>query len=331
MATKNLGRLQKVELREAWTSESSDFTPWLAKEENLKLLGETIGIELELESQEKEVGPFRADILCKDTSNDNWVLIENQLERTDHSHLGQLLTYAAGLNAVTIVWIAERFTEEHRAALDWLNERTDEKINVFGLEVELWRIGDSPIAPKFNVISQPNDWSRTVQQAAAGSGEISQHKQLQLRYWTAFKEFMELKKSFVRCQKPLPQHWTNHAIGRSGVHLTSIASIWNSETNDKNPEIRVQLYIDGQNAKQEFAALKNQKDVIEKALGFQLVWHNPENKAICKLYTRRNADFLNEQLWPEQFEWLQQRLEIMHKVFSPIMKNLKIEEPTQLA
>jgi hypothetical protein len=331
MATNNLGRLQKVELREAWLSEATDFTPWLAKEENLKLLGETIGIELELESQEKEVGPFRADILCKDTSNDNWVLIENQLERTDHSHLGQLLTYAAGLNAVTIVWIAERFTEEHRAALDWLNERTDEKINFFGLEVELWRIGNSPIAPKFNVISQPNDWSRTVQQAAAGSGEISQHKQLQLRYWTAFKEFMELKKSFVRCQKPLPQHWTNHAIGRSGVHLTSIASIWNSETNDKNPEIRVELYIDGPNAKQEFAALKNQKEAIEKALGFQLVWHNPENKAICKLYTRRNADFLNEQLWPEQFEWLRQRLEIMHKVFSPIMKNLKIEEPTQLA
>jgi hypothetical protein len=152
MNTKPLGRLQKVDLREAWVSEANDFTPWLAQEENLKLLGDTIGIELELESQEKSVGPFRADILCKDTVTDNWVLIENQLERTDHTHLGQLLTYAAGLNAVTIVWIAERFTEEHRATLDWLNERTDEKINVFGLEVELWRIGDSPIAPKFNII-----------------------------------------------------------------------------------------------------------------------------------------------------------------------------------
>ena len=154
MGTKTLGRLQKVELREAWTTESGDFTPWLAKEENLSLLGETIGIELELESQEKDVGPFRADILCKDTATDNWVLIENQLERTDHTHLGQLLTYAAGLNAVTIVWIAERFTAEHRAALDWLNEKTDEKINFFGLEIELWQIGDSPIAPKFNIISQ---------------------------------------------------------------------------------------------------------------------------------------------------------------------------------
>lgn len=109
MTAKNMGRLQKVKLREAWSDEAGDFTPWLAQEENLKLLGEAIGIDLECESQEKNVGPFRADILCKDTANDSWVLIENQLERTDHSHLGQLLTYAAGLDAVTIVWIAERF------------------------------------------------------------------------------------------------------------------------------------------------------------------------------------------------------------------------------
>ncbi len=284
MSTTTLGRLQKVELREAWTSESGDFTPWLAKEENLNLLGEAVGIELELESQEKEVGPFRADILCKDTATDNWVLIENQLERTDHTHLGQLLTYAAGLNAVTIVWITERFTAEHRAALDWLNERTDEKINLFGLEIELWRIGDSPIAPKFNIISQPNDWSRTVQKAAAGDGEISAHKQFQLKFWIAFKQYMEEKGSFIRCQKPLPQHWTNHAIGRTGVHLDSIVSLWNSETGIKGPEIRAELYLDGPNAKREFAALEMHKASIEKELGFSLKWHNPENKAACRLY-----------------------------------------------
>jgi hypothetical protein len=323
MSTKTLGRLQKVELREAWTSESSGFTPWLAQEENLNLLGEAIGIELELESQEKDVGPFRADILCKDTATDNWVLIENQLERTDHSHLGQLLTYAAGLNAVTIVWIAERFTAEHRATLDWLNERTDEKINLFGLEIELWRIGDSPIAPKFNIISQPNDWSRTVQKAASGSGEVSAHKQLQLKFWTAFKQHMEAKGSFVRCQKPLPQHWTNYAIGRSGVHLDSIVSLWNSETGLKGPEIRTELYLNGPNAKLEFAALEKQKESIEAALGFSLIWHNPEGKAACRLYSRQNSDFLNETLWPEQFEWLRTRLETMHKVFAPIVRNLK--------
>lgn len=325
MSTKTLGRLQKVELREAWTSESSDFTPWLAQEDNLNLLGEAIGIELELESQEKDVGPFRADILCKDTATDDWVLIENQLARTDHSHLGQLLTYAAGLNAVTIVWIAERFTAEHRATLDWLNERTDEKINLFGLEIELWRIDDSPIAPKFNIISQPNDWSRTVQQAASGSGEVSAHKQFQSKFWTAFKQYMDARGSFVRCQKPSPQHWMNHAIGRSGVHLDSIISLWNSETGLKGSEIRAELYLDGPNAKQEFAILEKQRGSIETALGFPLTWHNPEGKAACRLYTRQNADFTNEALWPEQFEWLRSRLETMHKVFAPIMKNLKLE------
>ncbi len=321
MSTKNLGRLKKVDLREAWVSESSGFTPWLAQEENLKLLGETIGIDLELESQEKDVGPFRADILCKDTANDNWVLIENQLERTDHTHLGQLITYAAGLQAVTIVWIAQRFTDEHRAALDWLNEHTDEKINAFGLEIELWQIGASPFAPKFNVISQPNDWSRTVQQAA--SGGVTEHKQLQLKFWTAFRAYMEETGSFVKCQKPAPQHWMSHSIGRTGVTLGSILSMWHSVKKTRSPEIRTDLYLSGSNAKQEYAALAKQKDAIEKAFGFPLTWHNPTNKNACRLSIRQDADFQNEALWPQQFEWLREHLEKMHRVLAPIVKSLK--------
>jgi hypothetical protein len=321
MTDKPLGRLVKVELREVWLSESSQFTPWLAQVENLKLLGESIGIDLECEAQEKEVGPFRADILCKDTATDAWVLIENQLERTDHSHLGQLLTYAAGLDAVTIIWVAERFTEEHRAALDWLNERTDEKITFFGLEVELWRIGDSPVAPKFNIVSKPNDWTRSVQQAA--QGEVSAHNQLQLEFWTAFKNYMEEKGSFVRCQKPYPQHWMNHPLGKAGLHLASIISTWNSETNVKGHEIRAELYLNGLTAKQDFAELEKRKPEIEQELGFSLRWHNPEGKKACRLAVRQEADFLNEALWPQQFEWLRQKLETMHKVFAPIVKTLR--------
>lgn len=147
-----LGRLEKVDLRTYWKSESHDFTPWLASPQNIQLLAEAIGLELEVEAQEKGVGPF-SDILCKDTTTNDWVLIENQLEPTDHTHLGQLLTYAAGLQATTIVWVSERFTSEHRAALDWLNEITEEKFAFFGIEVELWRIGDSVPAPKLNSTS----------------------------------------------------------------------------------------------------------------------------------------------------------------------------------
>ena len=156
-----LGRLEKIDdLRDVWKSEATDFTPWLAQ--NLALLGDAIGLDLELEGQELGVGPFRADILCKDTTSSAWVLIENQLERTDHTHLGQLMTYAAGLDAATIVWVAQRFTDEHRAALDWLNRITADGFHFFGLEVELWKIGESAIAPKFNVICKPNDWAKSV-------------------------------------------------------------------------------------------------------------------------------------------------------------------------
>src|SRR5262249_61031792 len=143
MIVQNLGRLERVELRNIWISEASDFTPWLARKENLDILGETLGIDLELEAQERPVGPFRADILCKDIRTNRWVLIENQLERTDHTHLGQLLTYASGLEAVTIVWIAARFTEKHRSTLDWLNKITDDRFRFFGLEEELCPIRDS--------------------------------------------------------------------------------------------------------------------------------------------------------------------------------------------
>ncbi len=162
MTEPQLAKLERVDLRTAWKSEPADFTPWLAKEENLALLGETLGMTLVLEEQEKDVGPFRADILCKEPQTDQWVLIENQLERTDHTHLGQIITYAAGLNAVTVVWIAASFTEEHRAALDWLNEITGEGADFFGVQVELYRIGDSPAAPHFTFASKPNAWSKRV-------------------------------------------------------------------------------------------------------------------------------------------------------------------------
>ena len=165
MTTAEMGRLERVALRDIWTTEAQDFTPWLALPENLAVLSETLNMDLETAGQEESVGLFRADILCRNTLDDSWVLIENQLERTDHTHLGQLLTYAAGLQTVTIIWVAATFTDEHRAALDWLNEITDARFRFFGLEVELWKIGNSPAAPKFNIVAKPNEWTRSVGKA----------------------------------------------------------------------------------------------------------------------------------------------------------------------
>ncbi len=325
MNSKLLGRLAQVDLREIFLTEAGDFTPWLAKEENLTLLSETIGITLECEAQEKEVGPFRADILCKDAATENWVLIENQIERTDHTHLGQLLTYAAGLEAVTIVWIAQRFTDEHRPALDWLNEKTDTGINFFGLEIELWRIGDSPVAPKFNIVCQPNEWSRTVHDVAQSSVAMSEHKQMQLRFWLAFRDYMEAN-SNVQCQKARPQHWMVHSIGRTGFSLSSVVSTWDTETNTKEPEIRVELVINGSNAKAGFTALESKREEIEKACGPPLAWHNPPDKNMCRIYIRQKSDFTQENLWPQQQQWLKEKLELFYKVFAPIVQNLEISE-----
>jgi hypothetical protein len=320
-----LGKLEKVDLRNVWTSESEHFTPWLARPENLTLLGDAIGIELELEAQEKTVGPFRADILCKDTATDHWVLIENQLEKTDHVHLGQLLTYASGLKAVSIVWLARKFTEEHRAALDWLNEITDDQFNFFGLEVELWRISDSPVAPKFNIVSKPNDWSKTVAEGArqVKTTGLSDSKVLQRDFWTAFVDFAKEKSAGIKTTKPLPQHWMNIPIGRSGMRLCAIASFWDTVAGTfSTHELRAELVLDDNNSKTYFKQLETDKEQIEKEIGEPLTWYNPPEKRTCRIYVRKSANLQDKSKWPEQHTWLVEKLGLFRKVFAERVKKL---------
>ncbi len=315
-----LGRLERVELRNVWMSESSGFTPWLAREENIAILGDAIGIELEVEATEKDVGPFRADILCKDTADGSWVLVENQLERTDHTHLGQLVTYAAGLQAVTIVWIAQRFTEEHRAALDWLNEITDGRFRFFGLEIELWRIGDSPVAPKFNVICQPNDWTQTVTRAAGNieSGELSETRRGQLEYWTAFQQTLTDRHSTVRGTKPLAQNWNNFAIGRSNFGLQTFA-------NFRDKRIGVILVCGGEKAKENFSRIVQQREQVELAIGQSLEWREmPEKKESHVTLRRSDCDPSQQSDWQSQHRWLADTLEAFDRVFRPIIKSFSL-------
>lgn len=316
-----LGKLQKIDLRDIWDTESGHFTPWLAQSENIELLSAAIGIDLEVEAQEKNVGPFRADILCKDTTTESWVLIENQLERTDHTHLGQLLTYAAGLSAVTIVWIAEVFTEEHRATLDWLNEITDESFNFFGLEIELWRIGDSPVAPKFNIVSKPNDWSKTVSNAAKriGTGELSETKQIQQEYWSELKNYLTEAKSKLRSQKPSPQHWTNFAIGRSKFHLAAVQ-------NTREKRIGVLLVLKGANAKAHFKLLQADKVIIEQDAKTEFEWRELLEKKESRIELQlEGADPTNRADWPRQHKWLKDTLDLFQQVFASRVKLLDVD------
>lgn len=154
----SLGQLTKADdLRKIWADEAKHFTPWLSESENLKILSRSLGLDLELQYTEKKVGPYRADVLCKNKIDGSVVVIENQIERTDHTHLGQILTYASNLSAGTVVWVAKKFTKEHRLALDWLNNVTPHHLKFYGVEIELWKIGGSAYAPRFNIISKPNN------------------------------------------------------------------------------------------------------------------------------------------------------------------------------
>ncbi len=310
-----IGKLQKVELRAIWQNEASDFTPWLAQEDNIALLSQETGLDLEVISEERHVGPFRADILCKNTIDNTFVLIENQLERTDHSHLGQLLTYAAGLEAVHIIWIAQRFTEEHRAALDWLNRVTDENLRFFGIEIEVYRIGDSAPAPMFQLVSKPNDWSKAVH-SSAKSEDLTETKSLNLEYWTAMKDYFEQAGTRLKNQKPLPQHWTNFAIGKSYFHMEALISV-------RNQTIRVQLVLNGPNADEQFEILreKYEADSLEKVAS-QLVWQTKENTKASWVHLERKADVSDKSDWEPQFMWFKETLEAFDHFFRPKIKQL---------
>ena len=314
-----LGQLERVPLREVWLKEDRHFTPWLAEEENLRILGDVLGMALEHEETEAGVGPYSADILCKDTSNDSWVVIENQVEPTDHKHLGQILTYSAGLGAKTMVWIAQKFTDEHRAALDWLNEHTAEDISFFGLEIEVWRIGNSQPAPKFNIVCKPNDWSKAVKATAAATGVLSEHKKLQLEFWTAFKAWAQ-QNDGPKLPSPSPNSWLPIGSGRTGFYYAVCTSLWNSFTGVKGPELRVELVIATPQAKQHCEALM--KLGLDPSIGSPLRWIDEEGVKQCRVFVHSDNDISDRSTWSTQFQWLADNVRRFQEVFGPLIKRL---------
>ncbi len=310
-----LGKFIKLDLREYWKKEDKDFTPWLAKEENIQLLSETIGIELEVKMQEDNIGPYRADITCVDTTNNHLVLIENQLEKTDHTHLGQLMTYASGLDAVTIIWIAQKFTEEHRSALDWLNRITEDTINFFGIEVELYRINDSLPAPMFNIVSKPNNWAKYVRKSVS-SQNLSETRLLQQEYWQSLKTFLEDNKSFVKLHSAQPQHWTNSAIGRANFYLSATV-------NSRENTLSIWLNIIGDDAEANYEKLYQiayEKSLTE--ISPELLWDKMEGKKSSSVILKTDGDFSKRNDWPNQHAWFKEYLEKFHKYFKPLVKKV---------
>ncbi|MFH1842029.1 MAG: DUF4268 domain-containing protein, partial [bacterium] len=303
----SLGRLERVDLRDCWEREDAGFTPWLAEEENISILSGVIGMELEAQEEEASVGPFRADILCKDSDTDELVIIENQLERTNHTHLGQILVYAAGLDAVTVVWVAERFTEEHRAMMDWMNRITDEGFSFFGLEIEVWRIGESEPAPKFNLIAKPNQWSKSVKEATR-SGTLTPSVTNRIAYWTAFDEYLESQNTRFKPPKPTSMIWKGFGIGRTGAGL-SIAL--------KVDQIFVAVLTDNWAHPTWYYKLESQRSEIEAETGFALEWDVRADKKHSRIGVRLDIDTQDENNWPEIHDWMYAKMNALETVMRP--------------
>jgi hypothetical protein len=313
--SKNLSKLERVPLRDAWKHEANEFTPWLAETDNLNALSDALGLsELVLVATEHWVGDFKLDILC--TDGDEQVIIENQLEKTNHTHLGQIIAYAAGVGAKKVIWVAESFRPEHAAALQFLNDNTTDDLNFFAVEVELWRIGDSPLAPKFEVVVKPNDWVKSGREQVRAAAATSPTKQLQQKFWMALIEYLTAKAPQIRPQKPRPQHWLNNSIGRAGFGL-------NITANTRDERLGVEVWIPGAEAKKHFANLSSQKKDIEGKLGFELDWQELPDAKACRIASwYPHASIEEESRWGEYLEWLTQRLIKMDQVFRPIVRAL---------
>lgn len=291
-----LGRLSSVPPRDVWPHEAHSFTPWLLS--NVDVLSDLLGMELALEVAEHPVGNFSLDLMGRDLTTGEVVIVENQLEASDHGHLGQILTYAAGTDPSTIVWVAASFRPEHRAAIDWLNTRTDERTRFFGVEVGVVTIGDSDPAPSFRMIAQPNDWEKTVR--AATLNEPSSKQGLYRSFWARWIDVMATERpTWSRAKRPPLASWFSTTTGTSDVHFfTSFTRRGlSSEVAFESPDAEV-------NAAR-LEALRAGQSAFEMHYGGPLEWEEMANRKSTRIAEYLpGADILLEGEWDHYLTWL---------------------------
>lgn len=311
-----LGKFQKIELRDYWADEAKYFTPWLAKEENIDELSEAIGIDIEVEGTEVFIGNYKADIIGRDISNNKKIIIENHLEKSNHDHLGKIITYASGIDASVVIWICSNITDEHRQAIDWLNENTNENINFFAIEIELWKIDDSNPAPRFNIICRPNEWVKTTKETT-NPREMTDTRSLQLEYWNYLKDYFNQQSTFLSLRTPRAQHWYSMSIGRSKFHISlTINTIHN--------RIGCELYIRGENAKKAFSELRKDKEIVEKEIGTELDWQELPDGQDSRIIVYQNGNIKDKEQWEEITKWFKKYSELFYNSFSNRVKKLKL-------
>lgn len=301
-----LGMLKKVDLRKAWKHEAIEFTKWLAQEENIALMSEELGIEIHVIQTEASVGNFHADILAEEENTGRKVIIENQLEPTNHDHLGKLITYAAGYEAEIIVWIVENAREEHRQAIEWLNDHTDDETNFFLVQMELWQIDDSKFAPRFHLMVEPNDWAKAIKQSTHKS-TLSETKLLQLDFWNALQEYGKKHGTSLRLGRaPRPQHWYNISIGNSDAHMSLTM-------NTQEQTLGCEIYIP--HTKELFHALETDKKAIEQEVGAELEWMELPDRRASRIKLASMGDATKRETWDDLSAWFIQTAEKFDKAF----------------
>lgn len=271
-----LGRLEEVNVRELWIHEQYDFSNWLAKEENIELLNEVLGLTLVDIEKEVFVGAYRCDLVAKDETSGQNVIIENQLEASNHDHLGKIVTYASGLDANVIVWIVKEAREEHRSAIEWLNNNTNKNINFFLIEIHAYKIGNSLYAPKFEIVEKPNDFIKNAK-IQTGSEELNKSQSERLVFWTRFNDVVSERGKPFNLRKATTDHWYDVAIGVSGV-LVEITLV------NKEGCVGIALYIIDD--KELFDSLNEKKIEIESKLGFELDWQRLDGKKASRIIYR---------------------------------------------
>lgn len=280
-----LGKMKEIDIREIWKHEQYNFSKWLSAEENINELGNILNLSLTEVQTEQFVGSYRCDIICKDELTGKAVLIENQLEPTNHDHLGKIITYASGLNASVVVWIVSEARGEHASAIEWLNNHTDDDLAFFLIEIHAYTIGDSEPAPMFKIIEQPNDFARSVK-AAAGKGELSEAQIKRQEFWTLFNEVVDQKGKPFNKRKATTDHWYNVAIGSSQCYIAI-------DLVNKEHKIRVSLWVPDN--KELFDAFSEHKETIEESIGRQLVWDRAEGKKASSISTTIPGLYFNKQ------------------------------------
>ncbi|WP_171042199.1 DUF4268 domain-containing protein [Sinomonas gamaensis] len=293
-----MGQLEKLDPRTVWPREASDFTPWLLSD--AETLAEVLGIDLELTEAEHPVGGFALDLIGRDLTNNCVLIVENQLTGTDHGHLGQLVTYAAGTEAQTIVWLATNFRDEHRQALDFLNDLAAGDVRFFGVQVGAVRIADSPPAPLFELRAQPNDWHATVSKDAKTSSAQAGRLPLYVAFWTRFLERLSVERpGWSKARKPQAANWFSMPCPFKGLSYYSASFA-------QGGKLRSELYLDSVDAEQVqklFECLAANKGLIEEVYGAPLTWEDLPNRRACRIADYSVGEVTNGDAFDDYIDW----------------------------